>query len=71
MDSCHDEVDLDILLNNVENGYDDDYDVKLLTYLILLRIIQQSPSSISSRVVKFCEHTKKILNLRVKVTFQN
>jgi len=71
LDSCHDEVDLDILLNNVENGYDDDYDVKLLTYLILLRIIQQSPSSISSRVVKFCEHTKKILNLRVKVTFQN
>ncbi|CBY17954.1 unnamed protein product [Oikopleura dioica] len=66
LDSCHDEVDLDILLNNVENGYDDDYDVKLLTYLILLRIIQQSPSSISSRVVKFCEHTKKILNLRVK-----
>jgi cullin-associated NEDD8-dissociated protein 1 len=66
LDSCHNEIDVDILLDNVENGYNDDYDVKLLTYLILLRVIQQSPSSISSRIVKFCEHTKKILNLRVK-----
>lgn len=71
LDSCHNEIDVDILLDNVENGYNDDYDVKLLTYLILLRVIQQSPSSISSRIVKFCEHTKKILNLRVKVTSNN
>lgn len=69
LDSCHKELDLATLLDNVENSYEDDYDVKLLAYLILLRVIHQSPASLSTRVVKFCEHSKKILNLRVKVHF--
>lgn len=49
LDSCLDRLDIFEFLNHVEEGLKDHYDVKMLTYLMLVRLSQLSPGPVSQR----------------------
>ena len=49
LDSCLDKVEIFEYLNNVELGLKDTYDIKMLTYLILIRLSDLCPSAILQR----------------------
>lgn len=46
LDSCLDRIDIFEFLNHVEDGLKDHYDVKMLTYLMLVRLSQLSPGPV-------------------------
>ncbi|KAH7637047.1 cullin-associated and neddylation-dissociated 1 isoform X1 [Dermatophagoides farinae] len=50
LDSCLDKVEIFEYLNNVELGLKDTYDIKMLTYLILIRLSDLCPSAILQRL---------------------
>ena len=54
-------------MDHIESGFRDDYDVKFLAFQILMRVIQQSPQTLATKMEKFIEHFKAVLNARVKV----
>ena len=65
--TCQAQLDLNEFLDHIESGFRDDYDVKFLAFQILMRVIQQSPQTLATKMEKFIEHFKAVLNARVKV----
>ena len=46
LDSCLDRLDIFEFLNHVEDGLKDHYDIKMLTYLMLVRLSHLCPSAV-------------------------
>lgn len=46
LDSCLDRLDIFEFLNHVEDGLKDHYDIKMLTYLMLVRLAHLCPSAV-------------------------
>jgi len=46
LDSCLDRIDIFEFLNHVEDGLKDHYDIKMLTYLMLVRLSHLCPSAV-------------------------
>lgn len=49
LETCLDRIDIFEFLNHVEDGLKDHYDVKMLTYLMLVRLSQLSPGPVLQR----------------------
>ncbi len=49
LDSCLDRIDIFEFLNHVEDGLRDHYDIKMLTYLMLVRLSTLCPSAVLQR----------------------
>ena len=52
LDSCLDRLDIFEFLNHVEDGLKDHYDIKMLTYLMLVRLSHLCPSAVLQS--KYC-----------------
>ena len=46
LDSCLDRIDIYEFLKHIENGLNDHYDIKMLTYLMLVRLSYLCPSAL-------------------------
>lgn len=46
LDSCLDRIDIFEFLNHVEDGLKDHYDIKMLTYLMLVRLSTLCPNAL-------------------------
>ena len=53
LESCLDRIEMFEFINNVENGLRDTYDIKMLTYLILIRLAELCPSALLQRMFVF------------------
>ncbi|KAF7493771.1 Cullin-associated Nedd8-dissociated protein 1 [Sarcoptes scabiei] len=62
LDSCLDKVEIFEYLNNVESGLKDTYDIKMLTFLILIRLSDLCPSAI-------LQHLESIVGLLKETCF--
>jgi len=49
LDSCLDRIDIFEFLKHVEDGLNDHYDIKMLTYLMLVRLAHLCPSAVLQR----------------------
>lgn len=49
LDSCLDRIDIFEFLNHVEDGLKDHYDIKMLTYLMLVRLSTLCPNALMQR----------------------
>lgn len=49
LDSCLDRIDIFDFLRHVEDGLHDHYDIKMLTYLMLVRLAHLSPNAVLQR----------------------
>ncbi len=49
LESCLDRIEMFEFLNQVEAGLKDTYDIKMLTYLILIRLSEVCPSALLQR----------------------
>lgn len=54
LDSCLDRLDIFEFLNHVEDGLKDHYDIKMLTYLMLVRLAHLCPSAVLQSQSLFC-----------------
>lgn len=54
LDSCLDRLDIFQFLNHVEDGLRDHYDIKMLTYLMLVRLASLCPSAVLQSKATFC-----------------
>ena len=53
LDSCLDRIDIFEFLNHVEDGLKDHYDIKMLTYLMLVRLSTLCPNALlQSKILK-------------------
>jgi cullin-associated NEDD8-dissociated protein 1 len=66
LDTCQAELDLSEFLDHVENGFKDEYDVKILAFLIILRIVSTFPAALATKIEKFVDGFKTVLTHRVK-----
>lgn len=53
LDSCLDRIDIFEFLKHVEEGLNDHYDIKMLTYLMLVRLAHLCPSAVLQRKTLF------------------
>ncbi len=49
LDSCLDRIDIFEFLKHVEDGLNDHYDIKMLTYLMLVRLAHLCPNAVLQR----------------------
>ena len=49
LDSCLDRLDIFEFLRHVEDGLNDHYDIKMLTYLMLVRLAHLCPNAVLQR----------------------
>ena len=49
LDSCLDRLDIFEFLQHVEDGLKDHYDIKMLTYLMLVRLANLCPNAVLQR----------------------
>lgn len=66
LDSCIDRLDIFEFLNHVENGLRDHYDIKMLTYLMLVRLATLCPSAILQRLEQLVEPLRNTCTSKVK-----
>ena len=66
LDSCLDRIDIFEFLNHVENGLKDHSDIKMLTYLMLIRLSNLCPSAVLNRIESLVEPLKNICISKVK-----
>lgn len=55
LDSCLDRIDIFEFLNHVEDGLKDHYDIKMLTYLMLVRLSTLCPNALLQRLERLIE----------------
>lgn len=65
-EQCLDRLDLYEFLSKVENGLNDQYDIKLLTYLMLVRLSYKCPQQVAQRIDRLCEGLKPQIELKPK-----
>jgi len=66
LDSCLDRLDIFEFLNNVEDGLKDHYDIKMLTYLMLVRLSHLCPSAVLQRLDRLVEPIRATCTTKVK-----
>lgn len=66
LDSCMDRLDVFEFLVHLENGLNDHYDIKMLTYLMLVRLSHLCPSAILQHLERIVEPLKVTCNTKVK-----
>uniref|UniRef100_A0A915D5U2 Monoacylglycerol lipase ABHD12 n=1 Tax=Ditylenchus dipsaci TaxID=166011 RepID=A0A915D5U2_9BILA len=65
-EQCIDKIDVFEYMKYCENGLKDQHDIKLLTFLMLIRISCKCALQVSQRIDRFCELIKPQLLLRPK-----
>ncbi|KAF8766423.1 Cullin-associated NEDD8-dissociated protein 1 like protein [Argiope bruennichi] len=66
LDSCLDRLDIFEFLNHVEDGLRDHYDIKMLTYLMLVRLAILCPSAVLQRIERLVEPLRVTCTTKVK-----
>lgn len=66
LDSCLDRLDIFEFLNHVEDGLRDHYDIKMLTYLMLVRLASLCPSAVLQRIERLVEPLRTTCTTKVK-----
>ncbi|XP_054718633.1 cullin-associated NEDD8-dissociated protein 1-like [Uloborus diversus] len=66
LDSCLDRLDIFQFLNHVEDGLKDHYDIKMLTYLMLVRLATLCPSAVLQRIERLIEPLRATCTTKVK-----
>jgi cullin-associated NEDD8-dissociated protein 1 len=66
LDSCLDRIDIFEFLNHVEDGLRDHYDIKMLTYLMLVRLSVLHPSAVLNRIDRLVEPLRTTCTSKVK-----
>ena len=63
LDSCLDRMDIFEFLNHVEDGLKDHYDIKMLTYLMLVRLSTLCPNALLQSKTTYGLFSQYILNI--------
>uniref|UniRef100_A0A0B7AHW9 TATA-binding protein interacting (TIP20) domain-containing protein n=1 Tax=Arion vulgaris TaxID=1028688 RepID=A0A0B7AHW9_9EUPU len=66
LDSCLDRLDIFEFLNHVEDGLKDHYDIKMLTYLMLVRLSNLCPLAVLQRLDRLVEPIRATCTTKVK-----
>lgn len=66
LDSCLDRLDVFEFLNHVEDGLKDHYDIKMLTYLMLVRLASLCPNAALQRLDRLIEPLRATCTTKVK-----
>jgi len=66
LDSCLDRIDIFEFLKHVEDGLNDHYDIKMLTYLMLVRLAHLCPSAVLQHLDQIVEPLKATCTTKVK-----
>ncbi|XP_067930479.1 cullin-associated NEDD8-dissociated protein 1-like [Watersipora subatra] len=66
LDACLDRIDIFEFLTHVEDGLKDHYDVKMLTYLMVVRLASLAPGPVLQRVERLIDPLKQTCNAKVK-----
>ncbi|XP_071033153.1 cullin-associated NEDD8-dissociated protein 1 isoform X2 [Parasteatoda tepidariorum] len=66
LDSCLDRIDIFEFLNHVEDGLRDHYDIKMLTYLMLVRLASLCPSAVLQRIERLVDPLRVTCTTKVK-----
>ncbi|GAB6018576.1 Cullin-associated NEDD8-dissociated protein 1 [Chamberlinius hualienensis] len=66
LDSCLDRLDVYEFLNHVEDGLKDHYDIKMLTYLMLVRLATLCPHATLQRLDRLVEPLRSTCTTKVK-----
>ncbi|XP_013401957.1 LOW QUALITY PROTEIN: cullin-associated NEDD8-dissociated protein 1-like [Lingula anatina] len=66
LDACMDRLDIFEFLNHVEDGLKDHYDIKMLTYLMLIRLSHLCPSAVLQRMDRLLEPLRSTCTTKVK-----
>jgi len=66
LDSCLDRLDIFEFLNHVEDGLKDHYDIKMLTYLMLVRLATLCPNAVLQRLDRLIEPLRATCTTKVK-----
>ncbi|KAK3087101.1 hypothetical protein FSP39_001721 [Pinctada imbricata] len=66
LDSCLDRLDIFEFLNHVEDGLKDHYDIKMLTYLMLVRLAHLCPNAVLQRLDRLVEPLRSTCTTKVK-----
>jgi len=66
LDSCLDRLDIYVFLNHVEDGLKDDYDIKMLTYLMLVRLSSLVPNAVLQRLDRLVDPLRTTCSAKVK-----
>ncbi|KAK7091549.1 cullin-associated NEDD8-dissociated protein 1-like isoform X2 [Littorina saxatilis] len=66
LDSCLDRLDIFEFLQHVEDGLKDHYDIKMLTYLMLVRLSNLCPNAVLQRLDRLVEPLRATCTTKVK-----
>ncbi|KAL1433050.1 hypothetical protein MTO96_002025 [Rhipicephalus appendiculatus] len=66
LDTCLEQLDVFEFLNHVEEGLKDHYDIKMLTYLMLVRLSTLCPAAILQRLERLVEPLKTTCGSKIK-----
>lgn len=66
LDSCLDCIDIFEFINHVEDGLKDHYDIKMLTYLMLIRLAHLCPNALLQRLDRLIEPLKNACIQKVR-----
>jgi cullin-associated NEDD8-dissociated protein 1 len=66
LDSCLDRIDIFEFLKHVEDGLNDHYDIKMLTYLMLIRLSHLCPSAVLQHLDRIVEPLRVTCTTKVK-----
>jgi len=66
LDSCLDRLDIFEFLNNVEAGLKDHYDIKMLTYLMLVRLSSLCPNAVLQHLDRIVDPLRTTVQSKVK-----
>ncbi|RDD39311.1 Cullin-associated NEDD8-dissociated protein 1 [Trichoplax sp. H2] len=66
LDTCLDKLDIFQFLNYVEEGLKDHYDIKMLTYLMLIRLATLCPNAVLQRFDKILDPLRATVMVQVK-----
>jgi len=66
LDSCLDRLDIFEFLNHVEDGLKDHYDIKMLTYLMLVRLSNLCPNALLQHLDRIIEPLRATVQAKVK-----
>ena len=66
LETCLDMLNIFEFLNHVEDGLKDHYDIKMLTFLLLVRLSHLRPSALLQRIDKLIEPLRTTVQAKVK-----
>lgn len=66
LETCLDRLDIFEFLSHVEDGLKDHYDIKMLTFLLLVRLSHLRPTALLQRIDKLIEPLRATLHSKVK-----